>query len=55
MAGVEVGGQWSQPVLAADWPRQIPPVDLSTATKAQLQEEGVLSPHKGHSSSTQPG
>ena len=33
----------------------IPPIDLPTATKAQLQEEGVLSPHKGCTSSTQVG
>ena len=33
----------------------IPPIDLPTATKAQLQEKGVLSPHKGHTSSTQLG
>ena len=32
----EVGGQWSQPVLAADWPGKIPPIDVPTATKAQL-------------------
>ena len=42
----EVGGQWSQPVLAAAWPGEIPPIDLLTATKAQLQEEGVVSPHE---------
>ena len=40
-------GQWSQPTLAADWPGKIPPIDLTTATKAHLQEEGVLSPQKG--------
>ena len=51
----EVGDQWSQPVLATDWPGKIPPIDLQTAIKAQLQEEGVLSPHKGHTSSTQLG
>ena len=33
---VEVGGQWSQPILAADWPGQIPPIHLPTTTKAQL-------------------
>ena len=49
---VEVGGQWSQPVLAADWPGKIPPIDLPTAIK-QLQEEDVCSPHEGHTSSTQ--
>ena len=37
----EVGGQWSQPALAADWPGEIPPIDLPTTTKAQLQEEGA--------------
>ena len=52
---VEVGSQWSQPVLAAEWPGKIPPIDLPTATKAQLQEEGVLSPHEGRTSSTQLG
>ena len=45
---VEVGGQWTQLVLAADWPGQIPPIVLPTATKAQLQEEGVFSPQEGH-------
>ena len=48
----EVGGQWSQPVFAADWPGKIPPIDLPTAIK-QLQEEDVCSPHEGHTSSTQ--
>ena len=48
----EVGDQWSQPVLAADWPEEIPPFDLPTATKTQLQEEGILSPYEGHTSST---
>ena len=51
----EVGGQWSQPILAAEWLRQIPPIDQPKATKAQLQEEGVLSPHEGHTLSTQLG
>ena len=48
----EVGGQWSQPVLTAPSPGKIPTVDLPTATKAQLQEEGVLNPHKGCTSIT---
>ena len=47
----EVGDQWSQPILAADWP----PIDLPTASKAQLQEEGVLTPHERHTLSTQLG
>ena len=51
----EVGGQWSQPVLAADWPEYIPSTDLPTATKSQLQQEGVLSPHNGHTSGIQLG
>ena len=34
-SGRKVGGEWSQPVLAADWP------DVPTAIKAQLQEERV--------------
>ena len=38
---MEAGGQWSQPALAADWPGEIPPIDLPTTTKAQLQEEGA--------------
>ena len=45
---MEVGGQWSQPVLKADWPEEILPIDLPTAIKAQLQEEGVLNQHEGH-------
>ena len=45
---VEVGGQWSQPVLAADWPGQICPIDLATAIKAQIQEEDVCSTQEGH-------
>ena len=49
----EVGGQWSQPVLAADWPGYVPPIDLPTATKVQLQEEGVHSTHEGHTLNTQ--
>ena len=40
---------------ASDRPGQIPLIDLPTAIKAQLQEEGVLSPHKGFTSSTQLG
>ena len=50
-----VGGKCSQPILAADCPGQIPPIYLPTATKAQLHEEGVLSPHEGFTSSTQNG
>ena len=50
---VGVGGQWSQPVLAAHGPGQIPPIDLSTAIKAQLEEEGVLSLHEVDTSNTQ--
>ena len=45
--GASSGGHWSQPVLAADWPEKIPPVDLLTATKDQLQDKDVLNPHKG--------
>ena len=41
--------------FVADWPGQIPPIDLPTATKAQLQEEGVLSPHVGHTFNIQLG
>ncbi|XP_053518864.1 RAD51-associated protein 1 isoform X5 [Artibeus jamaicensis] len=48
-----VSGEWSQPVLAADWFGQILPIDLPAATKAQLQEEVVLSPHIGCTLSTQ--
>ena len=33
----------------------IPPIDLPKAIKAQLQEEGVLSPHEGCTVSTQLG
>ena len=51
----EVGGQWAQPVLAADGPWQITSIDLPTATKAQLQEVGVFSPHEGCPWSTQLG
>ena len=49
---MEGGGQWSQPVLVANWPRQIPPIDLPIAIKAQLQEEELLSPHKVHTLSS---
>ena len=52
---VEVGGLRSQPGFAADWPGQIPPNDLPTSIKDQLQEKGVLSPHGGRTSSTQLG
>ena len=51
----DIGGQWSQPVLAADLNGKIPPIDLPTGTKAQLQEEGVLIPHEGCTSNTQLG
>ena len=51
----EVGGWWSWLVLEAERPGYIPPIDLPTATKAQLQKEGVLSPHEGPTSSTQLG
>ena len=47
--------KWSQPILAGDWPRLIPLIDLPTTTKAQLQEEGVLIPDEGHTSSPQFG
>ena len=50
-----VHGQQSQPVLADDWPGNIPPIDLPTTIKSQLQEEGVLIPHKGCTLSTQLG
>ena len=49
----EVGGKWSQQILAADWPGKIPPIDLPTAIKAQLQKEGVLSPYGERTLSTQ--
>ena len=49
----DVGGQWSQPVLAAYWTEEIPPIYLPTATKAPLQEKSTLSPHKRCTSSTQ--
>ena len=52
---MEVGGQWSMPILTTDQPGKIPPTDLPTATKAQLQEEDILSLHEGHTSSTQLG
>ena len=42
----EGSGQWSQPVLAADWPGNVPPIDLPPVTKAHLQQKGVLSPHE---------
>ena len=48
-------GKQSQPVLVADWPGKILPIDLPTATKAQLQEEDVLRSHKRCTSSTQLG
>ena len=51
----EGAGQWSQPFLATDRPEEIPSIDLPTAIKAQLQEEGLLSTHKGRTSSTQLG
>ena len=51
----EGGGQWSQPIFAVDRPGKIPPIDLPTATKSQLQEEGVHSPHEGCTLSAQLG
>ena len=51
----EISGQWSEPVLAADWPEKIPPIDLPTETKAQLQKKRVLSLHEGCTLSTQLG
>ena len=50
-----VAGQGSEPVLPADWPRYIPPIDLLTAIKTQLQEEGVLTPQRGCTLNTQLG
>ena len=53
--GAKVGGQLSETVLAANCPGQTSLTDLPTATKAHLEEGGVLSPHKGHTLSTQLG
>ena len=44
----EVDGQWSQTVLAADWPGEIPPIDLPTAIKAQLQRSVTQLTQKAH-------
>ena len=52
---VEDGGQWSQPVLEADWPGYIPPIDLPTVIKVQIQEEGVFNPHEKYTLNTQIG
>ena len=51
----EVGGQWSWPILATDWSGKISSIYLPSATKSQLQEEGVLSPHRVCTSSIQLG
>ena len=42
-------------VRAADWPEYIPPIDLPTPVKAQLQEEGALSSHEECTSNTELG
>ena len=42
-------------IKAAEWPAKIPTIDLPREIKAQLQEEGILSPHKGHTLNTQLG